>query len=590
MSAESGPKSKVAAFRIRLSVAMMLVIAAITALGLYLAQRNVARNAEHALWQDFRTKLSALDNLLALRQAAISERCRTLAANSRIHAALEDNALDLLYPSAKDELRDLMENQEAAADQVAGTLHAKFYRFLDNHGAVLPPPNSQDTGALTEKAEAQLPLQKLPENQQLGYIVNNDSSGETIDEVTVVPIFSTETGELISALVLGFKPLEIVPQTGDGGMKSGVWVNGRLYLPSLEKSAQGFLAREITSAFGKFNQVENNFPVTMNGSQHLVFYKRLNPDSQLPPAYEVCLYPLQNSVAQLHRLRWQIGGAGGLLLLGGFVASHFVALRFSRPVEQLTVDSETNRVQRREAEAALASTTQQLERSARYSADASHQLKSPLTVLRAGLEALLAREDFNPETYEELSTLLHHTHRLSGVIEDLLLLARMDAGHLRIDSVPVNLSQLVEEWIDDLEALPDSPEVKIEKEIPSEIFVTGEKRYISLIVQNLLENARKYNRCAGRIRVRAISQDGTVQLKIGNTGQPIARDDQGHIFQRFRRASTNSRVAGHGLGLDLARELARLHGGDLKLVRSDNDWTEFELDLPGAQPFPERAS
>jgi len=217
-------------------------------------------------------------------------------------------------------------------------------------------------------------------------------------------------------------------------------------------------------------------------------------------------------------------------------------------------------------------------------------LKSPLTVLRAGLEALLAREDFNPETYEELSTLLHQTHRLSGVIEDLLLLARMDSGRLQINAEPVNLSQLVEEWLDDLGALPDSPDVKIEKEIPPELYVAGEKRYTSLIVQNLLENARKYNRRGGRIRVKARSDDGQVRLTIGNSGEPIAPDAQEHIFERFRRASLGGAVAGHGLGLNLACELARLHGGDLRLVRSGNDWTEFELRLRSAQPISGRIS
>src|SRR6266480_4112678 len=124
-----------------------------------------------------------------------------------------------------------------------------------------------------------------------------------------------------------------------------------------------------------------------------------------------------------------------------------------------------------------------------------------LTVLRAGLESLLNREDFKPEVYHELSGLLHQTYRLTGVIDDLLLLSRLDAGHLQIDSKPVNLSQLINEWIDDLNALPDSPEVKIEKDFASELYVAGEKRYTSLIVQNLLENARKYNRPGGRIQV-----------------------------------------------------------------------------------------
>src|ERR1700730_17658725 len=127
-------------FRTKLSAAMMLVVSAMTALGLYLAQRNVTANANRALEQDFQTELSSLDKLQELRHAALAERCRALAAKPRIHAALEDNALDLLYPSATDELRDLMEGEEPPSGQAASTLHGRFYRFLDSAGAILPPP------------------------------------------------------------------------------------------------------------------------------------------------------------------------------------------------------------------------------------------------------------------------------------------------------------------------------------------------------------------------------------------------------------------------------------------------------------------
>ena len=310
-----------------------------------------------------------------------------------------------------------------------------------------------------------------------------------------------------------------------------------------------------------------------------MFYKRLNPNSLFPPAYEVCVYPLSYSLAQLHRLRWQIGGAGALLLLGGFVASHLVALRLSVPVKKLAMDSEENRTRRKRAEAALASTAEELQRSSRYSADASHQLKSPVTVFRIGLESLMAREGFKPEIYEELSALLHQTHRLTGVIDDLLLLSRMDAGHLQIAPTPVDLSQVVDEWLDDLSALPDSPDVKIEKAFPRGLFVAGEKRYTSLIVQNLLENARKYNRPNGRIRVSAHGNGSDVVLTVGNTGRTIPPGE--NIFERFHHSSTPLAASGHGIGLNLARELARLHGGDLRLVRSENDWTEFEVRFSG---------
>jgi signal transduction histidine kinase len=570
MSDADEPRNKeVATFRARLFTAIMVIVATLTVLGFYLAQRRVTADAEQNLQQTFQTELSSLHKLEELRHAALADRCAALAAKSRIHAALEDNAIDLLYPSAQDELHDLMQGDEPPPEKAARSLHARFYRFLDSSGAVIKPPNASEAGKLDANTEAQLSLNQLPQTQQIGYV---QSAGD-VHEVIAVPIFSTDTGGLVSALVIGFKPLEL--EDKHTGMQSGIWVNGRLHLLALPSSAKNSLNQKITSVLANSDSEQNYFRVKVAGADQLLFYKRLNPGSLFPPAYEICAYPLASWAAQLHRLRWQIGVAGTLLLLGGFVASHVVALRMSAPVKKLALDSEENRAERDRAEAALAFTAEELERSTRYSADASHQLKSPVTVLRIGLESLLEREGFKPEIYEELSTLLHQTRRLTGVIDDLLLLSRMDAGNLQIMSTPVNLSQLVDEWLDDLGALPDSPEVKIEKEFPTGLFVAGEKRYTSLIVQNLLENARKYNRPGGRVRVSAYGNGAAVTLRIGNTGSTIPPGE--NIFERFHHGSTLSAASGHGIGLNLARELARLHGGDLRLVRSENDWTEFEV-------------
>jgi len=299
--------------------------------------------------------------------------------------------------------------------------------------------------------------------------------------------------------------------------------------------------------------------------------------------YEVCVYPLKHALAQQRRLRWQILSAGAALLLAGFVATHLLARRLWVPVEKLAVDSEENREHRQRAEAKLASTSEELQRSARFSADASHQLKTPVTVLRAGLEGLLRREDFSGEVYDELSDLHHQTYRLTGVIDDLLLLSRMDAGRLQIEFNPVNLTQLVDEWLDDLNALPDPLGLEIKASVPSGLHIAGEKRYASLILQNLLENARKYNRPGGRVQVNARAEGSSVYLTVGNTGPAIPVEMQPLIFERFSRGTNGEKVAGHGLGLNLARELVRLHGGEMRLVSSDDNWTEFEVRFRAAE-------
>ena len=193
---------------------------------------------------------------------------------------------------------------------------------------------------------------------------------------------------------------------------------------------------------------------------------------------------------------------------------------------------------------------------------------------------------FAPEVREEISELIHQTYRLTGVIEDLLLLSRMDAGRLRLELTAVDLSQLIEAELDDLGAQPDALGITVEPDCPAALQISGEKRYTTLIVRNLLENARKYNRPAGRIRVIARADGDGVLLAIGNTGQPIAPIAQEHFFERFHRGPAGESIPGHGLGLNLARELARLHGGDLRLVGSQDGWTEFEVRFRLFRPTP----
>src|SRR6266496_5498437 len=252
MSATEATRNKeVASFRARLFTAIMVIVATLTALGFYLAQRRVTADAERNLQETFKTELSSMHKLEELRHAALADRCNALAAKPRIHAAIEDDAIDLLYPSAKNELRDLMEGDEPPPEQAARSLHARFYRFLDSTGAVIKPPNASDVGELDAKTEAQLSLNKLPDTQQIGYV----RSGGNIHEVRAVPIFSTDTGDLVSALVIGFKPFQL--EDKPTGMQSGIWVDGHLHLPALASSAQSSLNEKVTTALGNSDSEQN---------------------------------------------------------------------------------------------------------------------------------------------------------------------------------------------------------------------------------------------------------------------------------------------------------------------------------------------
>jgi signal transduction histidine kinase len=570
-------------FRAKLLVAMMLVVSTLTSLGIYVAQHRAAEDARTDLQRDFELELASLHRLQELRNAAVADRSKALAENARIHAALEDNALDLLYPSAREELRDLMERPESDSVKAADALHARFYRFLDSRGAVIVPPTN-DAGDLLPNEQEQLAQNGVPRALQTGYLARHDEADRpTVDEMIAVPIRSTETNEVIAALVLGFKPVEVIAHTGATGMKSGILVGGKLQLPAFDHAAEEQMAREVAQDVARGGDNEHSLETKIDRVPHLLFFKRLNLQSNYPPAYEVCVYPLTQLLVHQRQLRSQFLGAGGALLLAGFVVSHFFSRRLSQPVEKLAFVSEENRAQRQRAEAELQITTEELQRSARFSADASHQLKSPITVLRAGLDSLLARDGFPQEVYEEISSLIHQTYRLTGVVEDLLTLSRMDAGKLRLKLNAVNVTQLVTEWIEDLQAMPDGPDLRVETNIPANLQIAGEKKYTALIVQNLLVNARKYNRRGGIIRISAREENKQVELRVGNTGRGIPIAAQSYIFERFHRASGED-VAGHGIGLNLARELVRLHGGELRLVRSDSEWTEFSVRFSAAIP------
>ncbi len=222
------------------------------------------------------------------------------------------------------------------------------------------------------------------------------------------------------------------------------------------------------------------------------------------------------------------------------------------------------------------------EQSIRFSADASHHLKTPIAVLRAGVEEILSDSECSTRTQATAEGLLHRIHQLNAVADNLLLLARADAGRLELRRDEFNLSELLEGVLDDARALAEPFELTVEADVPKSLPLRTDRVFVGMIAQNLLENAVKYNERGGRIRVAARAVNGSVEFCVGNTGDGIPRERAVHLFERFYRVSGDERISGSGLGLSTARELARALGGDVELRRSDADWTELNVRLPAA--------
>jgi signal transduction histidine kinase len=220
------------------------------------------------------------------------------------------------------------------------------------------------------------------------------------------------------------------------------------------------------------------------------------------------------------------------------------------------------------------------EQSARFSADASHHLKTPIAILRADVEEILADVNCSESTQERAEGLLHRIHRLSSVVDNLLLLSRADAGRVELSKAEFDLGEVLEGVLDDAHTLAEPLDLTVEANIPKHLLLNADPTFVAMIAQNLVENAVKYNTPGGRIRVEARAVNGELEMTIGNTGDGIPKERGELLFERFYRVCGGERVPGHGLGLSIARELARAHGGDVELVRSDGSWTEMRVRLP----------
>ena len=221
----------------------------------------------------------------------------------------------------------------------------------------------------------------------------------------------------------------------------------------------------------------------------------------------------------------------------------------------------------------------------RFSADASHELKTPLALLQAELEQALHAAPSGSPQQQLCSSLLEEIHRLKAILEKLLLLSLADSGRLSLERADVDLAAVIRDVLEDGAAL--APTLRIEPEIPEHLDVPADRVLVEQALHNLVGNAVKYNRAGGVVRVALARRGDVAELRVGNTGPGLGDTERQRLFERFYRgdpARTRGRAGGTGLGLSLSREILRAHGGDLVLGRTEADFTEFVATLPAAAP------
>ncbi|MCC6145207.1 MAG: two-component sensor histidine kinase, partial [Candidatus Hydrogenedentes bacterium] len=220
----------------------------------------------------------------------------------------------------------------------------------------------------------------------------------------------------------------------------------------------------------------------------------------------------------------------------------------------------------------------------RFSADAAHELKTPLTILQGELERGIQHAETGSVEQERYGRLLEEVQRVKSITRKLLLLSMADAGKLRVKRRDVDFTQMVEDVCEDIEVL--APHLRLEKTLQKKVHIAADPDLIRQIVQNLANNAVKYNQPKGHIGVYLRQKNGEVKLTVANTGGTIPEEERERIFERFYRIekSRNRASAGVGLGLSLAREIARAHGGELLLdAPKDKQVTAFTLRLPAGE-------
>jgi two-component system, OmpR family, heavy metal sensor histidine kinase CusS len=222
----------------------------------------------------------------------------------------------------------------------------------------------------------------------------------------------------------------------------------------------------------------------------------------------------------------------------------------------------------------------------RFTADAAHELRTPLAVMRNAVEVAL-RSPRDPEDYRRvLGDVLEEIERLTRLAEQLLFLCREDAGLVPLALRQVRLEGLVRETTEHMMAVADAKGVMLSCGALAPVTIRGDLDQIRRLLFNLLDNAIKFTPAGGTVGVRLGLSDGLARVEIADTGAGIAAEHLPHVFERFYRVdpARASEAEGVGLGLSICRSIAEAHGGEIRVESAAGRGTRAILTFPASTP------
>ncbi len=335
------------------------------------------------------------------------------------------------------------------------------------------------------------------------------------------------------------------------------------------------------------------------GLPYWVLVRRSSLDGQ--PVYLLAAAPESGNLLVLGRFWWGLLGWAPVLLLISSAGGYWLSRKALKPVDKITVAARSISIRNLSERLPVAKTGDELERLAetcnemlsrlessvkrieQFTADASHELRGPLSFTRTAAEVALRNPRADAESRQAFADIVEESVKASALLEDMLTLARAGAESCHTVLEPVNLAEVVQEACDRARPLAAERRLVFSASLGSArwVEVLGDFASLRRLLWILLDNALKYTDAPGRIDVTLSAAAGEATLVVNDSGMGISAADLPHIFERFYRADpSRSQVEGSGLGLAIAKWIAEFHRARLSVDSEERMGTVFRVVFP----------